>query len=105
MRKRTWHYVCNPARYEIRCDKCGHMNIEWSEYEHMIWCYDCKVDTRGTEGIFDGPIPMGAMEVLGIPLDRWNMKKQRVEYPHICSDHKIRWFAKKKAAIQPLPPW
>jgi hypothetical protein len=95
VRKRTWHYVCNPANYEIRCDRCGGVNIEWSEYEHMIWCYDCKVDTHGTKGIFDGPVPHKLMQMLGSPLDRWNMKKQRVEYIYIDGD-RLKWSAEKR---------
>lgn len=96
MRRRWWHYVCKPAKYDIRCDRCNGVNIEWSEYEHMIWCYDCKVDTPGNGGIFGGPIPMGACEILGISFDRWNMKKQRVEYLRLCGNH-LKWFAKREA--------
>ncbi len=96
MKKRKFHYICPPADYAIRCDKCGSINIEWSEYEHMIWCYDCKVDTEGSGCIFDGPTPWGAMQMLGIPLDRWNMKKQRIEYIRLCGD-KLKWFARREA--------
>jgi hypothetical protein len=94
MRKRTWHYVMKPQSYEIACDKCGGTNIEWSEFEHMIWCYDCGVDTPGTGGIFDGPIPWNASKILGITFDRWNMKKNRVEEPRIIG-HNIKYFAKQ----------
>jgi hypothetical protein len=76
--KRTWHYVQNPKEYEIFCDKCNGNDIEWSEYEGHIWCYSCKTDTKGTGGIFDGPIPMGACKVLGISFDRWDMVKNCV---------------------------
>ena len=76
MKKRTWHYVMKPDRYDITCDKCNGTNIEWSEYERMIWCYDCKIDTPGTGGIFDGPIPWGATQMLGLSFNRWNMKKE-----------------------------
>ena len=93
MRKRTWHYVQKPFDYEIHCDKCDGMNIEWSEFEHMIWCYDCEIDTKGTGGIFDGPIGWGVAALLGISFARWNMKKQRVEYPRIINHH-IRYYAK-----------
>lgn len=57
-------YVLNPSRYEISCDKCQGTHIEWSEYEGLIWCYDCKIDTRGNEGIFSGPIPLEAAKLL-----------------------------------------
>jgi hypothetical protein len=93
MRRRTWHYVCKPAVYEIACDKCHGTNIEWSEFEHMIWCYDCKIDTPGTGGIFDSPIPMGVTELLGMSLDRYNIKKDRIESPRIVG-HQIKYFAK-----------
>lgn len=96
MRKRTWHYVMNPASYEITCDKCGGSNVEWSEYEHMIWCYHCQIDTKGTEGIFGGPIGWGVAELLGISFNHWDMKRQIITYPRIVG-HRIKWFAK------PLP--
>ena len=94
MRKRTWHYVQHPVDYCITCDKCGGVNIEWSEFDHMIWCYDCRIDTRGTGGIFDGPIPLGVTELLGMSLDRYNMKRNRVESPRVIG-HKIKYFAKR----------
>jgi hypothetical protein len=78
MKKRTSHYVMKPASYQIACDKCGGYNIEWSEFDKMIWCYDCKIDTKGTPGIFDGPVPVEACAVMGISFDRWDMVKKRV---------------------------
>jgi len=78
VKKRKWIYICNPKKYGITCDVCGGSNIEWSKYEHRIWCYDCKIDTFGTQGIFDGPIPIGVMEILGIPLWRLYLKSQAV---------------------------
>jgi len=89
MKKRTWHYIQKPASYEISCDKCGGHNIEWSEFVHRIWCYDCKKDVRGTPGIFGGPIPIGACAVLGISFDRWDMKKKRV----------LRWDGDKQKHV------
>ena len=47
MQKREWVYVMDPAEYEIECDHCDGTNIAWSEFKHMIWCYDCKIDTKG----------------------------------------------------------
>ncbi|MDO8641499.1 MAG: hypothetical protein Q7R33_08195 [Nitrosarchaeum sp.] len=73
LKKRTWHYIQNPKDYEITCDKCNGTNIEWSEFEHMIWCYDCKIDTKGTEGVFGGPIPVELAGILGMSFDRWDM--------------------------------
>lgn len=81
----------NPAAYSIRCDKCNGGNIEWSEWEHMIWCYDCEIDTEGFPGIFDGPIAVTVAELLGLSFDRWNMIEQRVEYPRRVNG-KIEYF-------------
>lgn len=77
-KKRTWHYVQKPYEYEITCDKCGGIDIEWSEFEGKIWCYSCEIDTRGTEGVFGGPIPIGCATILGMSFDRWDMEKKRV---------------------------
>jgi len=62
--KRKTCFVLKPDAYEISCDKCGGINITWSEYEHKIWCYDCQIDTDGNPGIFDGPIPVGVTKML-----------------------------------------
>lgn len=79
MEKRTWHYLMEPTRFEMHCDKCEGGNIEWSEYARMIWCYDCEIDTEGYGGIFDGPIPIKAIGMLGISFDRYNMETDKVE--------------------------
>jgi len=54
----------------VYCDKCGGSNTTWSEYEKLIWCFDCKIDTRGTEGIFGGPVSVGVANMMGISFDR-----------------------------------
>jgi hypothetical protein len=95
MRKRTWVYTQKPYKYDIHCDKCSGSNIDWSEYEHKIWCYDCEIDTDGDGGIFDGPVAIGVCEMLGCSLNRYNLKKDRIEYPRIVGN-KIKYFAKKK---------
>ena len=74
MKKREWVYIMKPVAYEISCDICGGSNIEWSEFERMIWCYDCKKDTPGNGGIFSGPIPVHTLELLGLSLDRLHIK-------------------------------
>lgn len=87
MKKRTWHYILPPTAYDMRCDKCwtGELdddtgtNITWSEYEHMIWCFECEVDTEGFKGIFDGPIPIQTTFLLGLHFDRFNMKTNQIE--------------------------
>ncbi len=70
MNKRKWYYVMQPAAYEMSCDICGGNNITWSEFEKMIWCYDCQKDTPGNGGIFDGPIPINVCQILGVSFDR-----------------------------------
>jgi hypothetical protein len=94
LKKRTWHYVMKPAEYGMRCDKCDGANIEWSEFEHKIWCYDCQIDTRGFEGIFGGPIGIGISKLLGLSFDRWNMLENRVEYFSETEGNNIEWLPK-----------
>ena len=85
LKKRTWVFVHNPVRYDIRCNKCwdGEINdtgtkITWSEYEHLIWCYDCGKDLAGTAGIFDGPVPIGVTELFGTSLNRIYLKSRKM---------------------------
>ena len=70
VRKREWMYIQKPYEYEMTCDKCDGSNIEWSEWEHLIWCYDCEIDTKGTPGIFGSPIPVNLCKMLGITFKR-----------------------------------
>lgn len=91
MNKRTWHYVQNPKIYEMNCDKCNGQNIEWSEYESMIWCYDCQIDTEGFGGIFSGLIGWGVCELLGISFDRYYIEENCIKYPKIVGN-KIEYF-------------
>jgi hypothetical protein len=60
--------------FELACDKCGGKNITWSEWEGLIWCYDCEIDTRGGPSIFDGPIAIAACKMLGICFDRIDLE-------------------------------
>lgn len=82
--KRTWVYICQPFVYGITCDKCNGSDITWSEFEHMIWCYACKVDTEGTEGVFDGPIPINMSHLLGMCFSRYNMETKQLEEEQCC---------------------
>lgn len=91
MRKRKWVYCQQPTVYEISCDLCGGSNITWSEFEHMIWCYDCKKDTRGTEGIFDGPIPLEVSKILGISFDRIDLKTKKLKKMRVTKTGKLIW--------------
>jgi len=92
LNKRKWHYIMKPHCYLIHCDVCEGTNIEWSEYEHKIWCYDCEIDTDGTAGIFCGPIGWGVAQSMGISFNRWNMDKQRIECARIAGG-KVEYFA------------
>ncbi len=94
MRKRKWMYVMSPVAYEISCDKCGGSNIAWSEFEKMIWCYDCKIDTRGNEGIFGGPIPLKVSKMFGITFDRFYLKDKKIREMKVFGD-KIIYRLKK----------
>lgn len=67
-------YVQKPQEYEVHCDKCGGSNLNWSEWEGLIWCYDCKIDTQGDGGIFSGPIPMEIARELGLCFDRYDIE-------------------------------
>ena len=69
LKKRKTCLVQKPQIYEIECDICGGENLHWSEYDHLIWCYDCEKDTKGTGGIFDGPVPVGMAQLLGLCFD------------------------------------
>ena len=78
LQKRRFMYVQKPQEYEIHCDKCGGLNLNWSEWEGLIWCYDCQIDTPGDKGIFSGPIPMTLATYLGICFDRYDLETQKV---------------------------
>ena len=62
-----------PGAYDVKCDLCEGP-VEWSEFEHMVWCPKCEKDTPGTDGIFDGPIPYEVTKMLGISFDRIDLK-------------------------------
>lgn len=79
MELRKWHYILPPSAYDVFCDKCGGSNTYWSEFEHKIWCFDCQIDTDGTGGVFDGPIPIRTAIMLGLSFDRFNLETKRVE--------------------------
>jgi len=87
LEKRTWHYLHQPADYEVYCMRGRKINknhkVTWSEYAGMIWCYDCNEDMKGFGGIFDGPIPFNATKLLmgRTCFHRYNMVKKVVEGP------------------------
>jgi len=89
-------FIMEPVRYGVRCDLCGGTNITWSEYEHLIWCYNCEKDTAGIGGIFDGPIPLKATELLGLSLDKVDLKTGERFTPVINKEtHKLEYVLVK----------
>jgi len=97
LQKRKWVYIQSPVAYEMCCDKCLGSNITWSEYQHMIWCYDCQKDTPGFSGIFDGPIPLEVSKILGIRFSRIYLKTGRIMNEVIRNTGKIVWKFDKSA--------
>ena len=89
-----------PTSYEISCDICGGNNITWSEFEHMIWCFDCKKDTSGNGGIFDGPIPLQLAQLFGITFDRIDIKTGERLYMKELND-KLIWERADNQSLEP----
>lgn len=81
--KRAWVYLYPPAHYEVCCSKNRKHKVEWSEFEGLIWCFDCKKDMKGFGGIFDGPIPWEVTKLMlgELCFHRLNIVKQVIEYP------------------------
>jgi len=92
--KRTSCYCQYPTVYEISCNVCNGTNITWSEYEHLIWCYDCQQDVPGNHGIFDGPIPLETCKILGISFDKIEISTGDMLYEH--NDGSRIWWDKNK---------
>jgi len=88
---RTWCYAQKPSSYEIKCDLCNGDNLDWSEFYGQIWCYDCKKDTPGTGGIFDGPIPLEVSKMLGVSFDRINLKTGKLLKMKITKKGNMVW--------------
>lgn len=78
LQKRRFMYIQKPQEYEICCDKCGGSNLNWSEWDRLVWCYDCQIDTRGSEGVFGGPIPITLANSLGMSFDRYDLETKKI---------------------------
>lgn len=77
---RKWVYVQRPNVYEIAGCECGNGDPEWSEYEGRLWCEKCQKDFIPEDwGIFDGPIPVNGVALMGISLDRYNIETNEIE--------------------------
>jgi len=90
-KKREWIYIHKPDAYDIACDVCGGTHIHWSEYEGKIWCYDCEIDTPGTGGIFDGPVPLNLCMMMGIRFDRIRLSDQKLLKMIKNEDGTLNW--------------
>jgi hypothetical protein len=77
--KRSWCYVQRPRIYEIAPCACGNADPDWSEFEGHLWCPACKIDFIPKHGgIFDGPVGVMAMDMLGIYFDRIDLIKEEL---------------------------
>ena len=66
-----------------------HRTAEW---DRLIWCYDCEIDTRGNGGIFDGPVPIGVCEILGISFDKLDIASGKRLYMRLDEENgKVLW--------------
>lgn len=78
--KRTWCYVQQPKVYCLSPCKCGNEDVQWSEWQKHLWCEKCQIDfIPECDGIFDGPIPVGAATLMGICFDRINLETNEIE--------------------------
>ena len=93
MKRRKWVFIMPPSAYEISCNLCNG-EVEWSEYERLVWCWRCLKDVPGNPGLFGGPIPIEACGLLGISLDKIDLKTGKRLYHKIKGD-KIVWEKKK----------
>ena len=93
MKRREWVFIMPPAAYEISCNLCDG-EVEWSEYERLVWCWRCLKDVPGNLGLFGGPIPIKACEMLGISLDKINLNTKK----RLCikvKGNKVVWEEKE----------
>lgn len=80
MEKRAWVYVMRPQAYEIAGCPCGNLDPEWSEFKGHLWCEFCQTDFIPAHGgIFDGPIPVNGIRLMGISLDRVDLTTGAVQ--------------------------
>lgn len=78
--KRDWCYAQLPAAYAVAPCECGNADIQWSEWKGHCWCAKCEIDFIPTHnGVFDGPIPLGAAHLFGVRFDRINLLTNLLE--------------------------
>ena len=94
--KRNWHYLRQPAHFEIAPHICGHNDAQWSEYDKHLWCSHCEVDfIPKHSGILDGPIPIEAAMSMGMCFDRVLIADGKLD-PFIQEE--LRWQSEEKNA-------
>ena len=81
--KRIWCYIQKPNEHDIQCPECKGVNLEWSEFESHIWCYDCEEDYSNYISVLSGPYAVMAGHLLGIRLDRINLETKQIEVYNI----------------------
>ena len=79
--RRTVCFVQKPSHFEIKCPKCNGNNLDWSEFDKHIWCYDCEKDLKDYESPYSGPIPVHVSELLGIDLRMINLETGIITHP------------------------
>jgi hypothetical protein len=80
LKKREWHYLAQPAVFEMAPCACGNHETQWSEFAEHLWCAKCEIDFRPVHaGVFDGPIPSKVAAMLGVRFDRFNLVTNKVE--------------------------
>ncbi len=57
----------------------------------MIWCYDCQKDTKGFGGVFEGPISVELLNMLGLSLDRIDLATGKRSTPKKDEDGHIEY--------------
>jgi hypothetical protein len=80
--RREWVYVQRPRDYEIAGCPCGNDDPDFSEFAHMLWCPVCQKDfIPEHNGIFDGPIPVHGMRLIGVDLRQVNLTTGEIREP------------------------
>lgn len=78
--RRTWCYVQPPRAYAMAACACGNHDTQWSEFAGHLWCARCEKDfIPEHNGVFDGPIPLGAATMLGMCFDRIDLATETLQ--------------------------
>jgi len=93
MKRRERVFIMSPTDYEISCNLCDG-SVEWSEYEHFVWCWRCLKDVPGNPGLFCGPISIELCKLLGISLDKIDLKTGKRLYIKVKEENVV-WEARK----------